>query len=228
MSEPSVDRTKRNVRNLILFLLPGIASAAVVYSLWHANPDLAYWKGLLYDLRDFLAKNPWALVLTVATLPGLGVPISPILILFGIVMQPKYGAVGACAIGIAAQSFCSIWTYFLASGILRNFLRRYVLRNRALPELNQRNALRLGFIIRIAPGFPYALQNIVLGVLGLPFKTYLLVSIPVNSLYTIGFIVTGGAIFEGQMGLALTGALLLVVVVLATRMIRSRTQTNAE
>ena len=227
MSEPSVDRTKRNVRNLILFLLPGIASAAVVYSLWHANPDLAYWKGLLYGLRDFLAENPWSLVLTVATLPGLGVPISPILILFGIVMQPKYGVVGACAIGIAAQSFCSIWTYFLASGILRNFLRRYVLRNRALPELNQRNALRLGFIIRIAPGFPYALQNIVLAVLGLPFKTYLLVSIPVNSLYTIGFIVTGGAIFEGQMGLALTGALLLVVVVLATRMIRSRTQTNA-
>ncbi|MGB0415816.1 MAG: TVP38/TMEM64 family protein [Coraliomargarita sp.] len=226
MSEPSLDLKKRNVRNLILFLLPGIISAAVVYKLWSAHPDLAYWKGLLDELRAFLADNPWALILTVATLPGLGVPISPILILFGIVMQPQFGVIGACAIGIAAQSLCSIWTYFLASGILRDFLRNYVLRNRALPELNHRNALRLGFIIRIAPGFPYALQNIVLGVLGLPFKTYLLVSIPVNSLYTIGFIVTGGAIFEGQVGLALTGALLLVVVILATRMIRSRAQNN--
>lgn len=226
MDEATVDPKKRNIRNLILFLLPGIISAAVVYNLWRAHPDIAYWKGLLDELRAFLAANPWALILALATLPGLGPPISPILILFGIVMQPIYGVVGACAIGIAAQSVCSIWTYFLASGILRDFLRRNVLRNRALPELTPRNALRLGFIIRIAPGFPYALQNIVLGVLGLPFTTYLLVSIPVNSLYTIGFIVTGGAIFEGKVGLALTGALLLVVVILATRMIRSRTQNN--
>jgi len=226
MDEPSVDFKKRTIRNLILFLLPGIVSAAVVYYLWRAHPDIEYWKGLLDELRSFLAANPWALILAVIILPGFGAPISPILILFGIVMQPKYGVVGACAIGIAAQSLCSIWTYFLSAGVLRDFLRRYVLRDRTLPELTPRNALRLGFIIRIAPGFPYALQNVVLGVLGLPFKIYLLVSIPVNSLYTIAFIVTGGAIFEGQVGLALTGALLLVVVVLATKMIRNRTQTS--
>lgn len=227
MTDSPPTPSRRNVRNLILFLLPGILTASVVYALWRTHPELEYWKGLLDQLRAFLAAHPWALILAVIILPGIGAPISPILILFGIVLQPIYGALGACLIGIAAQSLCSIWTYFLASGVLRNFLRSYVLRDRALPELTERNAFRLGCIIRIAPGFPYALQNIVLGVLGLPFKVYLLVSIPISSLYTIGFIVTGGALFEGQIGMALTGALLLVVVLLATRMLRGRTQNHA-
>ena len=151
---------------------------------------------------------------------------SPLLILFGLVMVPIYGTTVACLTGIAAQSCCTIWTYFLSAGPLRNFLKRHLLRNRALPEMIPRNALRLGFIIRMTPGFPYALQNVVLGVLGIPFPTYLLVSLPVASLYTVAFILTSGSIFEGNTGIALTGAMLLVVLILITRMLRSRNQTN--
>lgn len=227
MPETSPDSNKRNLRNLILFLIPGIASAATVYTLWALHPDLEYWKQLLILGREYLEANPWALILSIVILPGIGVPISPLLILFGLVMVPNYGILVACLIGIAAQSCCTVWTYFLSAGPLRDFLRHYVLRNRALPEMTQRNALRLGFIIRITPGFPYALQNIVLGVLGIPFPTYLMVSLPIASLYTVAFIVTSGSIFEGNTGIALTGAMLLIVLILITRMLRSRNQTNA-
>lgn len=227
MPETSPDSDKRNLRNLILFLIPGIASAATVYTLWTLHPDIEYWKQVLVSGRQILEANPWALILSIAILPGIGVPSSPLLILFGIVMVPIYGTVTASLMCVAAMACCTIWTYFLSAGPLRGFLRHYVLRNRALPEMTQRNALRLGFIIRITPGFPYALQNIVLGVLGVPFPTYLLVSLPINSLFVVAFVATSGSIFEGNTGIALTGAMLLIVLILITRMLRSRNQTDA-
>ena len=226
MPEISTDSNKRNLRNLILFLLPAIVSASIVYSLWTLHPDIEYWKQVLISGRHFLETHSWALILSLLLLPGIGVPISPLLILFGIVMVPVYGTTVACLIAIATQSCCTVWTYVLSAGPLREFLRRYVLRNRALPKMTPRNALRLGLIIRITPGFPYALQNIVLGVLGIPFATYLLVSLPIASLYTIVFIVTSGSIFEGKLGIALTGGMLLIVLILITRMLRSRNQTT--
>ncbi|MGB0258584.1 MAG: TVP38/TMEM64 family protein [Coraliomargarita sp.] len=227
MPETSPDSNKRNLRNLILFLLPGILSAATVYTLWTLHPDIEYWKQLLVSGRKFLEAHPWALILSIVILPGIGVPSSPLLILFGIVMVPIYGTATACLLCVAAMACCTIWTYFLSVGPLRDFLRHYVLRNRALPEMTQRNALRLGFIVRITPGVPYALQNILLGVLGLPLRTYLLVSLPITSLYAVAFVATSGSIFEGNTGIALTGAMLLVVLILITRMLRSRNQDNA-
>ena len=220
--EPS----KRTTRNLLLLLIPAILAAMVLFYAWSAHPELEYWKQLASDGRLFLEAHPLMLVLVLATLPGVGFPMSPLLILFGIVMSPRFGMPITCTIGIAATSVCTIWTYALATGPLRHFLKTRLLSKWTLPELSERSALRLGLIIRITPGIPYPLQNVALGVMGLRFKTYLLVSLPVQSLYTIGFIVTGGAIFEGKAGLALTGVLLLVVVILVSRMLRSRTTSN--
>jgi uncharacterized membrane protein YdjX (TVP38/TMEM64 family) len=133
-----------------------------------------------------------------------------------------------CAIGIAATSFCSTWTYLLANGPLRNWLKNSLLKKWELPELSEQSALRIGLMIRITPGIPYPLQNVALGVMGMRLRTYLLASIPPQSLYTIGLIVTGGALFEGQAGIALSGVLFLIVVVIATRMYRKRSTLNVE
>lgn len=220
--------SKRLIRNLLLLLTAALATAGALFLIWQAHPELEYWMQLALDGRAFLEAHPLALIAALAILPGLGFPLSPMLILFAVVMGPRFGIPTTCAIAIAATSFCSIWSYALASGPLRNILKKYVLKDRALPELSDRSALRVGLIIRITPGIPYPLQNVVLGVMGMRFKTYLLASLPVQALYTIGFIVTGGAIFEGHTGLAITGALLLVAVILITRMLHNRSQRNAQ
>lgn len=226
MIEEGEKRKSRLLRNCLLLLIPGLFGALAVYLSWRTHPDLAYWRGL-FDLGlEFLKANPWALLLAVATLPGVGFPISPLLFLFGVVIAPRYGMPAACAMGIAAQSFCTTWTYLLASGPLRDVLRRFVSQRRELPDLTSGNAIRLCLIMRITPGIPYALQNIVLGIVGMKLKPYLTVSIPITAMWTIGFIVTGGALFEGNAGLAITGVLLLIVLVLITRMLRNKTQTN--
>jgi uncharacterized membrane protein YdjX (TVP38/TMEM64 family) len=221
-SEPS----KRIIRLLIWLLIPAIISATIVYYSWSTHPDIEYWKRLGSDARAYLEAHPLLLILGLMTLPGIGFPMSPLLIIFGIVMGPRFGMPTTCLIGIAATSVCSIWTYILASGPLRNLLKRHLLSKWTLPELSNRNALRLGLMIRITPGIPYPVQNVALGVMGLRFKTYLLASLPAQSLYTIGFIVTSGALFQGQAGLAISGVLLLIVIVLATRMLRNRNTSH--
>lgn len=224
MTESPENRKARLLRNGLLLLIPALVGAFAVYLLWAANPDPDYWRGVFDQSLDFLKANPWALLAAVATLPGIGFPISPLLLLFGVVLAPRYGMPTACALGILSQSFCTTWTYLLASGPLRDVLRRIVSRRRELPELTENNAIRLCLILRITPGIPYALQNIVLGILGMRLKPYLMVSIPITALWTTGFIVTGGAIFEGRAGLAIAGVLLLIVLVLATRMLRRKAE----
>lgn len=219
-------RKSRPTRYLLWLLVPALLSAATVLFLWQAHPELDYWTQYLHDVRTYLEAHPMLLIFILATLPGLGFPISPLLILTGIVLAPRYGLAATCAIAVSAQVFCSIWTYALAVGPLREYLKRRVLRKWNPPDLTDRNALRLGLIIRITPGIPYCLQNIALGVIGLRFKTYLIASVPVMAVVTTGFVLTSGAIFQGKAGLALTGALLLVVVVLATRILRNRTKTH--
>lgn len=214
--------TRRLQRNLSLLALTMLLGAACILGLWFRYPDPEGWKLAIHAVIEWLSSHPWALILSLATLPGLGFPISPIFILFGAVLGPKYGIFNTCLIGIFAQSICSAWAYALAAGPLRQFVLKYLLKNRTLPTLTPQNAWRMACILRITPGIPYALQNFVLGVIKLPFRIYMLVSVPIQSLYCVGFIVSGGAIFSGRIGLALTVGVFLIALILATRIYLSR------
>lgn len=222
MSEPTTNSHSRLKRNLLLLLVPAFLSAFTVYFLWTRHPSLEYWVEWVKDGYSLLQDNPWALVLVLATLPGIGFPTSPVLILFGVVIAPRYGMPAAVSLAVIAQGICTIWTYALSAGPLRNLLKTYVLKNRQLPEMSDANAVRLGLILRLTPGIPYCVQNVVLGVLQMRFKHYLLVSMPTMALWAAGFVITGGAIFKGQAGWAITGVIILVVLVLATRMFTQR------
>jgi uncharacterized membrane protein YdjX (TVP38/TMEM64 family) len=59
------------------------------------------------------------------------------------------------------------------------------------------------------------------------FRPYLLVSIPTTSLWAAGFVITGGAIFKGELGWAITGVAILIVLVLVTRMWSRKNSNNA-
>ncbi len=220
-------RTGFHRRLFLLFFVLGAAGVLVLWLLWRAQPDVNFWLGLLADGRAYLEENPRALMLALLVLPGIGFPISPLLILFGIALGPRFGMPATCALGILLHSLCSVWTYWAAAGPFRGLLERFVLRNRALPGLASGNALQICIFLRITPGIPYALQNVALGLMRLPFLTYLLVSIPLQSIYTVGFIVTGGAIFEGRAGLALTGVALLAAVIILTRILSRRRHAQA-
>ena len=221
-----VDSKRRLKRKLASLMILSVLSAIAFFIFWQNHPDISYYLRLLEAGLSFLEENPWALIAVMATLPGLGFPSSPVLVLFGVVIAPHYGMPAAVVLAIAAQTLCSTWTYALSSGPLKGLLLRYVLRGRTLPEMSEHNAVRLGLILRLTPGIPYALQNILLGILGMRFRDYLLVSIPTTSLWAACFVITGGAIFKGQLGWAITGLVILIVVILATRMWSRKNPAN--
>jgi uncharacterized membrane protein YdjX (TVP38/TMEM64 family) len=77
-------------------------------------------------------------------------------------------------------------------------------------------------VFRITPGIPFFLQNYVLGLARVPFRTYFIVSLLAQTAWTFGFVISGGAIFEGNFGLAITGCCLLTVATLITQSVRKR------
>ena len=220
-----VDKKSENYSkksNLLLLFLPFILTVLLTYLLWTSHPEKAYWINLICEVKSFLELNPWALVLTLATLPGLGFPISPLLVLFGVVLPPLYGLPATLALAYTAQGLCTTWSYALARGPLHSLLRKYVLRARSLPEMTQNNTMRLGLLLRLTPGIPYVMQNVILGIIGMRLRPYLVISIPITSLWTTGFIITGGAIFKGQLGWAIGGIVFIIALMLAIHIWRRK------
>ncbi len=222
MSLPPLPAPLSHRLKLRLLLFAVALGALAAFVILRAYPDPGQWLAGIQVLFQVLQDHPWALLLALATLPGIGFPISPLLILVGITIAPRYGMLIACLLGVAAQSICITWTYLLAAGPLREVIAAFIRRRRELPNLTEANMWRLGLILRITPGIPYAFQNLALGVLGMRLKPYLLISLPITSGWAIGFIVTGGALFEGRAGLAIAGGLVLIALILATRIYTQR------
>jgi uncharacterized membrane protein YdjX (TVP38/TMEM64 family) len=171
----------------------------------------------LNALNAQLAQHPILLMLALAILPGIGFPISPLLIVFGTSLTPQYGLITTCLLGIAMQSFCTTWAYAIAAGPLKNCLTQWLHRRYTLPSLQSKGAITATLLIRLAPGFPYALQNIILGLIGVPLKTYLLISIPITAMISSIFISSGAAIIDANTQGLLIGFATLVLVLIGLR-----------
>lgn len=226
MSQQTEDRSRLK-QNGALLTGAALVFGGIVFFIWQSRPNIDYWFSLAQAGMGFLENNPWALVLLLSTVPGIGFPISPVLFLFGIVLVPRIGLPATLALGIGAQALCTTWTYALAAGPLRLWLLRILYKNRPLPDLGAGRGLRLGLILRLTPGIPYALQNVVLGLVGMRARTYFIISLPTTALWTVGFITTGGALFEGHTGMALSGIAIIIVLVGATRIIRLKYKAYA-
>ena len=165
-------------------------------------------------------SHPIALFAAIAILPGFGFPASPLLIIAGAVWGSN---LSSCFIAIAATALNMAWTYAAAAGPARKVVARILgTRWDKWRNIDRRNLLKLTLLLRITPGLPLALQNYTLGLLAVPFLSYLLISIPINGLFVAGFVLTGGAIFDGSLGAAIVGLSILIVASIAVKMIRRR------
>ena len=95
--------------------LLALLGGAVLLPIFDFNSMLAG----LNALNAQLAQHPILLMLALAILPGIGLPISPLLIVFGTSLTPQHGLITTCLLGIAMQSFCTTWSYLIAAGPLK-------------------------------------------------------------------------------------------------------------
>jgi uncharacterized membrane protein YdjX (TVP38/TMEM64 family) len=112
------------------------------------------------------------------------------------------------------------WCFFLGAGPLRGLVEKQLERkNYDLPSLSRTNALRLTLIVRLTPALPFLFQNYFLGFMRVPFRTFILVSASVHTMYAVGFVIFGGSIFQGKAGVAVIALMVIVVAILLARML---------
>lgn len=77
-------------------------------------------------------------------------------------------------------------------------------------------------LIRLTPGIPYFLQNLVLAVAKLDLLRFVVLSVAIQMIYVTGFVVLGRSALEGQLGWTIGGLALIVAVAAGARMLAKR------
>ncbi len=182
---------------------------------------VVYFVGIDWDFEDFLFRvrdlGPVPFFLALTLLPAIGFPTTPFFLLAGAAFGVWISVVGS----ILAQGLNLILCYWLATRYLRGFLERLISRTRyRIPQVKKEHFVKVTLLIKITPGPPNFLKTYILGLAGIPFGIFFLISLPTSVGYGIGIIVVGDSLLEGNTGQAILGVGILVVLGVGLKMLR--------
>jgi uncharacterized membrane protein YdjX (TVP38/TMEM64 family) len=169
------------------------------------------WAWYHWDEAAFLAWKqeigPVTFFAALAILPAIGVPTTPFFMLAGMTFGLTVGLLGTAA-SLAINMVLCFW---IAHSGLRQWLGRLLARwGRELPQLEGRKALRFAVLVKLTPGVPAFVKQYALGLSGMQFGPYFLVSFFITLPYAAAFVVLGESIFifDWQQGIGSVLALL--------------------
>ena len=151
---------------------------------------------------DILIDNGFLLFLAIAFLPALILPVSPLLALAGI-----WGESNGILLSSVLGTLCLItnccWTYWMARVFGLNLINRFVVllkRNPiTIPEgSGNTNFFLWSLVLRLTPGIPFIFSNLILGAVKMPFHLYLLISIPILTCSSFGYIYATAGLIGGD------------------------------
>ncbi len=197
--------------------------AAAVFIAWKLGVTPAAIKEWVKVTVAWLEERPAMIFAAIVILPAGPFPVSVLLLAAGVVYGDRFGPVNAAFIALLAMILNFSWTYWIARYPARRLVERFI-RNFdvEIPKLPDHHVRRFTIIFRITPGIPFFIQNYILGLAGVPFRIYFIVSLLAQTVWTFGFVISGGAIFKGKAGLAIAGICLLVVATLLTQALRRK------
>lgn len=176
---------------------------------------------IVRGLELIRAQGPVAYFVAFTLLPAVGVPASVFTLTVGPTFAERFGMPAVVTLSLVAITLNMMLTYALARRALRPVLQRWIARlGYKLPEVPTDDMTDLAIIVRVTPGSPFAVQNYLLGLAGVPFGRYLLVSFIAQLFYTPAFILFGDAVLHGKGKMALLAVSVLVVAVVATHWVR--------
>ena len=180
------------------------------------------------DLRALLAQGldlirgagPVAFFTAMAVLPAAGAPLSAFSLTAGSAFGPQLGMVWVIALSLLAITANMALAYFLARRALRPLLEKLLTRlGYRLPQAGQEDATDLIILLRVT-GLPFPVQNYLLGLAGLSFGKYLLVSALIVWPTNAAFIFFGDALLHGKGKVALIAFGLILALMAATQLLR--------
>lgn len=199
-----------------------LGSGAVLLA-WKLGVDLAMVKGWWGHAEMFLKERPWWLFAGLIVLPALPIPTSALLLLAGTVWRDR--PVAACAICLLAMALNMSWTYWAAAGPGRGLVVKLLdAMGLRVPELPKGNDLRVILLMRLTPGFPFFVQNYLLGFFRVPFRLYLPVSMACSGMISVGVVLSAAGVADGNLTPVLSGVALIVVGLVVVQMVRQKLQ----
>lgn len=192
--------------------------AAIIWLYIMAGGEIAGMWNLVQDKVNVAARaHPAYLCLAIAILPLLGFPVSALYVLTGII----HGFAVGTALAWTGLFINLILSYLIAAWLFRAPLQSLLIKGGySIPTIQPADITRTILIIRLTPAFPYFVQNYLLGLGRIPFARYLILSVLLQFPMAALAIATGGALFEGRIGIALVALSFLVAAALVYGMLR--------
>jgi uncharacterized membrane protein YdjX (TVP38/TMEM64 family) len=171
-------------------------------------------------IRD---AGPWLFFGAMAVLPVVGAPLMAFTITAGEAFAGQMTMGGVLAATLAAIAVNLALTYWMAGRAVRPLLERLLKRfDYAVPRVTADNALTIALLVRLTPGPPFFLQSYVLGLAGVPFRLYMLVSWFCVLPWAVGAVVLGRGVLSGDFKVAVMGLGVIVAAVAAVQLIRRK------
>jgi uncharacterized membrane protein YdjX (TVP38/TMEM64 family) len=166
-------------------------------------------------IAEFESLHPAYFIAGLILLPLGPVPVTGLWLLAGMRFGGSLGLV-ICLLCLIINSSIA---YLIASKLLRSQIE-WLLRNRKIkvPTLPASDRASFSFMVRIIPGLPLFIQNYLLGFIRLPLRYYFGIGLPIQTMYAIGFVVFGGAIFQGKIGTMIFACLFIAAFLIAVKL----------
>jgi len=174
-------------------------------------------RGIL-AVRD---AGPAVYFLAMALLPALGVPMLTFTLTAGPMFGERLGIGMVVVLSLVAITVNFILSYFLARRAMRPALEKLMKRlGYKLPKIEEGDVTDVTIIVRVTPGIPFFAQNYLLGLAGVPFAKYFLITCIFTWGLSAAFVLFGDALVRGQGKIALITASLVVAAAAATHLTR--------
>ena len=202
----------------LALLALGVIAAAFV-GIWNdsVRSGIVVWVGEIWDyLED---TEPWVFFSAFVILPLAGFPVSP----FYLIAPGLYGRGPSISFVGAAIAVHLVIVFWISSWLFRSLAMRLISRSRyRLPRIFSSEYVKITVALRITPGIPFFVQNYLLGLAGIPFRVFFLVSWPIQLAWAVAFIFLGESAFEGNLRIGVVGICFVVALVIITKVVRDR------
>lgn len=214
--------TKHHLRAAIAMSL--LLAAAVFVVVFHGP---GFREILDQGMQSIGSAGPAVFFLAMALLPAIGAPMAFFSLFAGSIFGPRLGMPLVAVLALGAVAANMAIGYFLASRVLRPVLMYLSSRlGYRIPEVPSGDATDLIVLLRVTPGVPFTMQNFLLGIAGVSFLRYQLVSCLAVFPIQGAFLVFGEALLQGRGRDTLFGLLLVVAALTAIHLVRRHYSTR--
>jgi len=194
----SLEQRSFRVSPALLFklVIGGVVLAGIALLVFQGVDVKALFKRGLEFIRSL---GPVTFFAVMAVLPAFGCPLTAFTLSALPVFGAELGAPTVVGLALASIAINLAFSYWLARYALRPWVEKLLAwMGYTLPQVPAQDRLGLLVLVRVTPGPPYALQNLVLGMTAIPFGLYMAVSMAIVSLYSVAFILFGDALVHGR------------------------------